>query len=193
MFYLQSHTDNALYTKFFYYIIRYLLYRNKDSFKDYNLTLAKFDGSDFSLNDAVLPENIRSRFITAKFIAYNAWLDEELNIIDAINPLGSLYAITDAFDPDSYASTTGIVSVPDSVDLSDITVEHYFVDADNEDFRILGDISNVNGSKGFRIKVGQTVSVATGAYIKQRYSLYTEAESEREDSIDYTWETREED
>jgi len=73
--------------------------------------------------------------------------------------------IISSFQPTSYTSGTGVVSIPDSVDLSKIGRGCWFVDLDGNDFIIIGDVSNETGNKQFRIATGQTVNLGDGATI----------------------------
>lgn len=65
----------------------------------------------------------------------------------------------------TYNSGTGLVSVPDGVDLSNIRRGFYFRDVDNNEFLIYGGVNNELGSKGFLIDVGQTVNTTGNCYI----------------------------
>jgi hypothetical protein len=75
--------------------------------------------------------------------------------------------ITPAFTPSSYTSGTGVVTVPDSADLSNVEVGDLFTDAADNQFAIIGGISDVPGSKQFQIATGQTVSLSMGAIIER--------------------------
>lgn len=186
------HSENALLTKFLYYILRYILYRKKDKFQCFNLLLSKYNGSDFSLKEPLLPENVYSRYITAQFITYNFWRNDELNIIDAIQPamggLGSYQEIV-CFTPTAYDNATGFLSAPDSADLSEVQERYVFFDAVGSSFNIEGSISNTNGSKGFKLKAGQSVDISGEGCVKKRFNIRVEAESERECEKELTWET----
>ena len=76
--------------------------------------------------------------------------------------------IVASFDPDSYTTGTGFVAVPDGVGLGNLLPEDLFIDAAASEFPILGAISNANGSKGFKIATGETVSLAAGANIVRK-------------------------
>ncbi len=71
-----------------------------------------------------------------------------------------------SFTPNSYNSTTGAISIPDSVDLSQIYINLLFVDATGAEFPILGGIVDTTGSKQVIIESGQTVSLSIGATIQ---------------------------
>lgn len=68
--------------------------------------------------------------------------------------------ITIPFTPISYTSGTGVVRVPDPVDLSVVSPGDVFVDFSNHSFFILGGINNTPGFKAFTIAAGQTVDVS---------------------------------
>jgi len=186
------HSENALLTKFLYYILRYILYRKKEKFQEYNLVLSKYNGSDFSLKEPLLPENVYSRFITAQFITYNFWRNDELQIIDTIQPsvggVGQFQTIV-CFTPDAYDVDTGFLSAPDSADLSAVVTGYVFFDAIGSAFIIEGSVSDTAGSKGFKIKAGQTIDISGEGCVKKRFNLRVEAESDREDENLMTWET----
>ena len=75
--------------------------------------------------------------------------------------------IVPAFTPNSYNMLTGFVSVPDSVDLTDVRTGDFFFDGANNQFAIQGGISNSPGFKGFIILPTQIVSLAPGALINR--------------------------
>jgi hypothetical protein len=89
-------------------------------------------------------------------------VDEEITDSDSLAAL----ILTDTFTPDSYDTTSGTVTVPDSVDLSQIHVNLLFVDSDGTEFTILGGIDNTIGNKKFVIEKGQIVALGAGALIK---------------------------
>jgi len=65
-----------------------------------------------------------------------------------------------SFTPDSYVFSTGFVNVPNTVNLSKVQPEDIFRDQAGNDFPIKGSISNVSGSKRFRINSGEVVNVS---------------------------------
>ena len=73
--------------------------------------------------------------------------------------------IISGIDPTAYNPATGIISLPDSVNLSSIHVNLLFVDAAGGEFPILGGINNTIGSKQIMIDQDQTVSLDPGAKI----------------------------
>ena len=83
--------------------------------------------------------------------------------------------IVSSFNADSYNSDTGIVSIPDSVDLSSVFINLLLVDGDGDEFAITGGISDVTGSKTVGITPDSDLDNLTGCYIKstidfERYS-----------------------
>jgi len=185
------HAENALLSKYLYYIVRYLLYSKKSKFHEYQLQLSKYNGSDFAIVQTYLPENTHSRWITAQFVTYNFWRGEEKIVIDAINPdkggAGPYVDIVCDFVPDSYDSATGQILVQNSVDLSEVVPGHWFFDGAGKIFKIY-EVDNTLGSKSFKIDPGQSVDITYGC-IKKKYTLRAIAESDREDEQDMTWET----
>lgn len=76
-----------------------------------------------------------------------------------------------SFTPNSYNNVTGFVSVPDSVDLSQVVAEDVFIDASNVRYRILGGVNNTPASKGFNIQAGLgSINTTIGATIYQGVS-----------------------
>jgi len=91
-------------------------------------------------------------------------------------------AIESTITPTSYTSGTGVVLVPDSVDLSRVRIEDIFIDASSNEFSIIGNIDNTPGQKQFRIATGQVVDTGAGAsIIRVDYEEYG--------AVD-TWQTR---
>jgi hypothetical protein len=78
-----------------------------------------------------------------------------------------LVNIVPAFTPNSYNAVTGFVSVPNSVNLTDVRIGDYFFDGVGDEFVIQGGIINSPGFKGFTILAGQTVSLAPGAMVNR--------------------------
>jgi len=72
-----------------------------------------------------------------------------------------------SFTPTSYTASTGVVLVPDALDLNLVTVGDIFVDSTSARFVIRGGIDNTTGSKQFLIKKNRTVSAASGATIRR--------------------------
>lgn len=186
------HAENSLLSKYLYYVVRYILYKKKNRFMEYQLQLSKYNGSDFAITQVFIPENGHSRWITAQFSTYNFWKGDELNIIDAVNPnvggLGSFVEIVCDFVLSSYDSTTGLVTVADTVDLSEVQVSDWLFDGAGNIFKILGSIDNSPGNHSFRISPGQSLDLSAGC-IKRKYTIRVEAESDREDEENYSWET----
>lgn len=75
--------------------------------------------------------------------------------------------IVPSFTPSSYTSGTGFVTVPDSVILASVLPGDIFIDAANNQFTIVGNISDVPGSKHFQIATGQVVNLSSGAVIER--------------------------
>jgi len=85
------------------------------------------------------------------------------------------------FDPLSYNSSTGFVSVDDSVDVSAVLHQDTFVDATGAEFEILGGLSNTTGSKGFKIGTSLTPDLGSGAsVVRKQYE---------EDGVEYSWQS----
>ena len=94
--------------------------------------------------------------------------------------LAGLVKVSD-IDPIAYDSATGIVTVPDSVNLSGVHVNLLFVDASKTEHVILGGINNTLGFKQFMIDTGATVDLNAGGTINSsidfdRYSQKSTAE-----------------
>lgn len=80
------------------------------------------------------------------------------------------------FQPDSYDPLTGVVRIPDSVNLSAVYANLVFVDADGASYTVRGGIVNYPGVKQLIIEPGiVALSLADGAYIKSSldYEVYT--------------------
>ena len=73
--------------------------------------------------------------------------------------------IVGAFDPDAYDIATGIVSIPDIVDLSAVVRGNVFIDASAANHIILGNVDNTVGQKKFVISPASTVDLNNGATI----------------------------
>jgi hypothetical protein len=85
------------------------------------------------------------------------------------------------FDPLSYNSSTGFVSLADGVDMSAVLHQDTFIDATEAEFEILGGISNIGGSKGFKIGLALTPDLGSGASIvRKQYE---------EDGAEYSWQS----
>jgi len=84
---------------------------------------------------------------------------------DIDNTAGAV--IISSFTPSGYDINTGILSVPDSVNLSLVSKNHIFIDASSTPFVILGDIDNTLGQKQFLIESGASVNLNVGATINQ--------------------------
>lgn len=65
-----------------------------------------------------------------------------------------------SFMPDSYDATTGILMIPDSADLSNVSTSMLFVDVSGSQFAIVGGIDDAVGNKMLNIGVGQSVNIA---------------------------------
>lgn len=94
--------------------------------------------------------------------------------------LAGLVRVSD-IDPISYDSQSGIVSVPDTVNLAEVHVNLLFIDAAGTEHVILGGISNSVGGKQFQIDSGVSVDLGAGATINSsidfdRYSKNQTAE-----------------
>jgi len=187
------HAQNALLTRYLYYIVRHILWTKKDRFRELNLMLSKYDGSGFKLNIPLLPEGTYSRFITTRFVAYNLYRDKEIVPIDAIQPsmggAGAFENIIPSITPVTYDPDTGIVTIPDAIDLSIIILgRDYFFDTVGTKSKITA-FDNSTGSKTVKIKLGETIDTSGVTSIRRAYRLRVEAESERENEIDFEWET----
>lgn len=85
------------------------------------------------------------------------------------------------FDPLSYNGSTGFVSLADGVDMSAVLHQDTFVDATGTEFEILGGLSDVDGSKGFKIGLALTPDLGSGASIvRKQYE---------EDGAEYSWQS----
>lgn len=71
-----------------------------------------------------------------------------------------------AFTPTAYNAKTGIVTIPDAVNLAPVHVNLLFVDASGTEFNINGSINNTTGSKTIGIDKGVEVDLGPGAEIK---------------------------
>jgi hypothetical protein len=69
------------------------------------------------------------------------------------------------FTPTSYNGSTGLLSVPNSVDLSVVNQEDVFIDATNTRYVILGGVNNTPNSKSFLIQAGLSPNLTVGATI----------------------------
>lgn len=161
-----AHAQSALLTKYLYYLLRYILYTAKNKFHNRNLELSRHVGSDFNLNQQMLGDSVYSRFITLQVVHYDNWRGEELPVIDAINPHpgggDNAYCYVDliqnAINTWSYDNATGIVTVPDIVDLSETKKGHVFKHQGTS-YKILGGISNQTGNKQFVIQAGLNLTL----------------------------------
>lgn len=119
--------------------------------------------SPISFGDNIsLPLDSRCGLVAKYYVAGTADITIFVNGVKGdITP----YELVSSFDPDAYTSGTGIVDIPDSVDLSLVRINDKFKDVDENEFLILGNIDNLNGQKKFRIAIGQTVNVGSGAII----------------------------
>jgi len=92
------------------------------------------------------------------FVNGNRWFTEQVLVVSS-------------FTPTFYDVGTGVVTVPDAVDLSNVRREDLFYDALGAEFTIFGNIDNTLGNKQFRIASGQVVNLGAGAYIvRQDYA-----------------------
>lgn len=82
--------------------------------------------------------------------------------------------IVESFDPTTYDSKTGILTVPDSVNLASVHTNHLFVDASGVEHLIIGGIVNDDGAKQIIIELNSDVDLGSGAEIKSQinYDLY---------------------
>lgn len=78
--------------------------------------------------------------------------------------------VVESFQPNSYSPNTGIVKVPDTVDLTAVHANHLFVDGDGTQFSILGGIVNDLGKKQFIISKQATVYLGPGAEVKSVFN-----------------------
>lgn len=106
--------------------------------QSYNLTGAKFPCYSINLDQCV--ESDKEAF----FQDYGS--SSTTPITPAI--------VVNAFAANSYDPVTGVVSVPDIVDLSTVTPLNFLVDGIGTNYQIVGGVSNVTGSKQFNIGKG---------------------------------------
>ena len=94
------------------------------------------------------------------------WIDGQKQSCDTLE-------VVNSFEPTEYVSGTGMVRVPDSIDLSYVMREDAFVDSNGNEFSILGEIDNTYGEKSFVIASEQEVSVSgTGSIIRRDYAEF---------------------
>jgi hypothetical protein len=180
-----AHSENALFTKYLYYILRYILRRYKYKFHEFGMELSKYNGSDFSLHETLMPEAVYSRFITTNFITYDCWKEEEKLLIDNS---GNERTMIESFEILSYDPFTGFVNVPNTVDLSNIAKYDVLVDIDGNVYEILGGISNIEDNKGFNILRGRNIIAGTGYSIIRYYKLRVPNDGfDRDDANIMTW------
>jgi hypothetical protein len=74
--------------------------------------------------------------------------------------------IVESFQPSSYNPKTGVVTVPDSVNLADVYANLLFIDSAGVEHTILGGIVNDLGKKQFIIGKNSDVALTTGAEIR---------------------------
>jgi len=74
--------------------------------------------------------------------------------------------IVPAFEPISYNAKTGILRIPNSVDLSSVYANLLFIDADGNEYPILGSINNQPDSKTIGIQKEADVVLGVGCLIK---------------------------
>ena len=67
--------------------------------------------------------------------------------------------------PTAYDSATGKLSLPDTVNLSAVTINQLYVDPDGAEFVILGGINNTVGQKQVLIDAGVTINLGAGGAI----------------------------
>ena len=184
------HADNTLLTKYFYYILKYILYTGKQKLFKYSMDFAKFNGSDFSLSDSYMPEGIYSRFVTLQFVSFHSWKESEQLIIERV---GTDLVLSKYFTIISYDSNTGIVRVSDNCDLSEVSSGDIFSDYFQNNYEIKGNIINTLGNKSFEVAKGQNISnvgnVGSVAKITRSYKVRVPKEAgERPNGDEMTWE-----
>ena len=74
--------------------------------------------------------------------------------------------VVDTFTPTSYNPKTGVLKVPDSVNLAQVHTNLLFTDASGNEFSIIGGIINSNGAKQIILEKNLDVSLSAGAVIK---------------------------
>jgi hypothetical protein len=124
--------------------------------------------ADISAGDEIiLPVDSRNGNATKSY--KNGRAEIEFFINDACQNRSKL-TLTPTFTPNSYNSGTGLISVPDVIDLNLVARENYFKDALNNEYYILGGVNNNLGEKGFFIATGLTPDLTPGASVfKQDY------------------------
>jgi hypothetical protein len=127
--------------------------------------------SQIDIDDEImLPLDSRNAFIQKKYRNGAAHVTVYLNGVMAQR--NKLVQVA-SFDPTTYTSGTGVVSVPDSVNLALVQAGDFFVDSAGHEFRILGSANNTLGQKSFKIATGQTVVLTAGASIyRQHFKEY---------------------
>lgn len=78
------HSQNSLLTKYLYHILKYVLYKGWERFESKNIQLQTFEGSDFMMNQEMLPVQVFSRFLSMNFVARNSWRHKELVVLDSL-------------------------------------------------------------------------------------------------------------
>ncbi len=99
------------------------------------------------------------------------------------NQLAQLVVVS-GFTPTSYDPNTGILKIPDAVDLSNVRYNLLFVDASENEFVITGGINNLPGAKQFNIGKGQSPDLSNNGLIQsainyEQYELQGVYEKER--------------
>lgn len=178
---LGAHAENSLLTKYLYYLLRYIMFQIKEDLERRGLEFSKHLGSDFQLNSPLLGDEVYSRFLTLNLVHYDYFRGAEKTIIEAINPAvggePTDPTIVDCFVPLAYDDGFGIITVPDSVDLSEVKKDMFFVvptGAENQKrYQIKGGINNTPGNKQFSIAPNLSITIdPMGCYkIQEEFAI----------------------
>jgi hypothetical protein len=81
---LGIHSENASLTKWLYHIIKYILLSRKADLMARGADLSTYSGSDFQMDLPLLPDRVRSRFLTVSALLEHSWRAEEVTLIDSV-------------------------------------------------------------------------------------------------------------
>jgi len=191
-----AHTETSTLTKFYYHLLRYILYKIKEDLEARGIEFSKHIGSDFSMNQQLLGDTTYSRFVTLNIVHYDYFRGEEKTIIEAINPSkgGEITnpIIVDCFTPISYDETTGIMEIPDSANLVEVEPGMLLVDPDGSKYVIKGGINNTPNNKTISLSLDLDITIPIDScfYIEEEYAIRVDKTKDlqpREDSDKMTW------
>lgn len=96
--------------------------------------------------------------------------DFEEDILEDITDAQELQDLIKAegFTPDMYDPLTGIISLPDAVDLSEVYKGNIFVDASDVEHTITGGVNNLDGQKSIFVAKGSDVNISAACSIKSQ-------------------------